>query len=205
MDNRAEIFPSNARNFFRLSSKEDGKRKMFFQKLISPQNIRLYTNNAVLRNQCKGFFEVKFPAFTARISERFEIWKVIRKHIRMVLWRRKLQFWHQFRVNFAGSQKNFGPYSGKDKKITLLTGGRFSTKWSSVNIECGSDKRTGRFQKIRKFWGSIPKKFNGKFVLFESFFPSKWSSLQVEVSSDNCAGFFFRQKSVVLNLKSKRH
>ena len=33
----------------------------------------------------------------------------------------------------------------------------FSTKWSFVQIECVSDKRTRNFRRIRKIWGSNPK------------------------------------------------
>ena len=42
---------------------------------------------------------------------------MLKKYIRIALWRRKMRFWQQCGKNFAGSPKVSGLFSGKDKKI----------------------------------------------------------------------------------------
>ena len=149
---------------------------------------------------------MKFPTFTAQISEKFKISKKFRKSIRKVHWKNKMQIWQQCSNNIAGSTKIFGPYSGKKfKKEFFLTKIWFTTKWSFVRSECGFDKPTRSFRKTRKLWGPNPKKFMKNFVLFEMLFPSKRPSVQVEVSTDNHAQIFFPPKIRSLWLKSKSH
>ena len=41
---------------------------------------------------------------------------MLRKYIRIAIWRRKMRFWQQCGKNFAGSPKVSGLFSGKDKK-----------------------------------------------------------------------------------------
>ena len=117
---------------------------------------------------------------------------MFRKRIRMVLRRRKIQFWQQCRKNFAESPKNFGPYSGTDKKKILqvfqsLQKDHLYKQNTVLTIWQTYHRFSENSGKLRLQSQKIPRIF----FFFHKLIPSEWPSVHVEVRSDNRADFLY--------------
>ena len=148
-------------------------------------------------------FAPNFQKFVVQILKRCLKWKLLRKHMRMVLWRRKMQYWKQCGKKVTGSPKFSGPFTKKDRKTF------FWQKFTSLqndHLYKGNAVLTNvtkLFKEFGKFDAWITKKNMKNFVSIENISTSKWPSVHVEVSSDNRTGYFIPPKVCFLCLKSK--
>ena len=140
------------------------------------------------------FSEVKFQKFPAQMSKRFK--KKCTENISD--WssgEAKCSFDNNAEKISAEVLRFYSLTSELIKNI-FLTEFRFTIKWSIVQIECGFDKRTRNFRRIRKIWGSKPKKFISKFCFIREPFSLKMSLCTRGSQSWQLCRNFFGQKSV---------
>ena len=126
---------------------------------------------------------------------------MFREHIRTVVWR--IAILTAMQKKFQLNSSYVRPLHRKRQKDKFLTEFWFTKKWSLVQKECGFDKRTRRFRRIRKIESRIAKRNYKEDCFFRKPFSTKWPSVHVEVSSEIRAEVFFRWMSDCLCLKSK--